>query len=128
MEATKEARELLALVKLAKIYHVCPAWDGGDLQSLARLREWSDETSEWIASRWPDCDPWAYYNQEGGEVHCHATLAEAREFLAEWCEGGEILEIDTASLWADFDLRIGVEYPHPVVHSMVPAECVRRVS
>jgi hypothetical protein len=109
------------------IYHVTLNWDGQDLQSLADRHEWSDDVADAIVSKWSDCDPGAYYQTDGQYVHCHATLAEAEAFAAEFCEGGEILEIDTDSDWFDGRVEVGHEYPHPVVRRRIAAECVRQL-
>jgi hypothetical protein len=112
---------------MTMIYHVTLNWDGQDLQSLAARHEWSDDLADAIAAKWSDCDAGAYYQTEGQYIHCHPTLADAETFLDEFCEGGEILEIDTDSDWFDGRVETGREYPHPVVRRRIAAECVRRV-
>lgn len=102
------------------LYHVCRCgWDGGDLLPLSNRMGWSDETAEHIAANWPDVDPWSYYCGDGQEIHCHATLDDAREFAAEY--GGDVLAIDAREL----DVMTGREYPHPVIRGWVLACWVR---
>lgn len=107
------------------IYHVAKSWDGNDLRSLAQQCDDGDisldDALEMIASKWSDARPEEYLDTDGHQVHCHATIEDAINFRDEFCEGGEILEIDTAEL----RVEVGSEYPHPVVANVVPAECVK---
>lgn len=102
------------------IYHVTKDWDGESLLALSIREDWSDELAEVITTRWPDCDPWAYYQTDGQYVHCHATITDAIEYRDEWCEGGIILEIDAT----DLEIEEGSEYPHPVIKGEIPAWCI----
>lgn len=105
------------------LYHVCRnGWDGYDLRPLTHRRVWSDETAALIAAAWPDCDPAAYYHSDGCEIHCHSTLAEAREFAREY--GGDILAVDAAGL----SVSTGREYPHPVIRGDVSRERITVVN
>ena len=134
---------------MGKIYHVARKWDGGDLTPLALQYPEDLEAGLVEAIRhWPDCvsgcDPedvvaaiqegdvdgyyapavasaMAYYESECYAVHCHATLAAAKEYAAEY--GGEIIEIDTDGL----DVRDGAEYPHPVVPGAIPSDRCRKI-
>lgn len=105
------------------IYHVAAdGWDGSsDLLCLARRVEWGDEAEEAIVGKWGSVDPWVYYESEGRQVHCHATLQEAIDYRDEYCPEGIILAIDPA----DLDVREGREYPHPVVRDEIPAWAIR---
>lgn len=110
------------------IYHVTRAWDGCDLRSLAQQVDDGDlgldAALDLIASWWTDGDLRAadrYLDGDGREVHCHDSLDAAAEYLAEWCDGGVIMEIDADGL----DVVIGAEYPHPVVRDRIPAGRVR---
>lgn len=117
------------------IYHVCRGeWDGNDLLPISDRMKWSDETAAYILANWPDLhcgydaeDAEAieaanrYYETEGREVHCHATLEQAREFAGEY--GGVVLAIDATGL----AVRQGKEYPHPVVRGVIPAHCVKAI-
>jgi hypothetical protein len=111
------------------IYHVTSGWDGGDLLSLAERADRGeltlDEALDLVAGKWFGGDlrdAEEYLDDDGREVHCHATLAEAIEYRDEWCPGGEVLAIDDA----DLDVRVGREYPHPVVRDAIPADCIVR--
>ena len=101
------------------IYHVTSKWDGGPLKSIDQ-QLWSDELAEQIVAKWPDCNPERYYTTDGAYIHCHYSLADAIEYRNEYCRGGQILEIDETSL----RVRIGSEYPHPVVAAEIPADCI----
>lgn len=104
---------------MSTIYHVIRGeWDGGPIEPLQARMQWSDETSEAIAAAWPDCDPAEYYFSEGAEIHCHETIEQASEFAAEY--GGVIVAIDASGL----DVRVGREYPHPVLRDRVTVDRV----
>lgn len=105
---------------MTTIYHVCRGdWDGRDLLPFASRYEWSDDACEMILAAWPDLitadKAWEYYCTDGRQVHCHATLEQARDFADEY--GGAVLEIDATGL----DIAEGREYPHPVVCGPIPA-------
>jgi hypothetical protein len=112
---------------MATIYHVAKDWDGGDLLSLARRlddgRLTLDEAIGDVAARWTGGDlrkAEEYLDGDGHWVHCHDSLDEAIDFRDEWCSGGVILAIDAT----DLEVKVGAEYPHPVVRHEVPAWCV----
>lgn len=75
--------------KPAKIYHVCPKYDGEDLKSLAKL-EGEEEAFRIFEERWPEGDP----TPDIYQVHGHLTLEDAKRHQEYF--GGEILEIDVA--------------------------------
>ena len=104
------------------LYHVCPAWDGGDLESL-RMRLWplsEEEVCRRYHRRWQGTVSDSY-TPHVEYIHFHTSLEEAVKFALAY--GGEILEVEVNDgdiVWDD------LEYPHPMVADIVPAECVRR--
>lgn len=113
------------------IYHVTREWDGGDLKSLAqRIDDGEmgtlDEALEAIDAKWGLGGVRAaerYIDEDGRQIHFHATLAEAIDYRDEWCADGGILAVEAG----DLDLSVGLEYPHPACDGPVPAELVRVV-
>lgn len=109
------------------IYHVTREWDGGDLKPLAQRVDDGemgavDDVLEMLAAKWTDgCLRAAerYLDSvDARQVHCHATLAEAVDFLDEFFGGeGQVLMIDDSGL----ELAVGSEYPHPAIVGSVPA-------
>lgn len=109
---------------MEKIYHVATGYaEGDDLLSLAaqiaRNYLTLDEAIAQIETRWPDVNAWEYWDTEGSEIHCHATIEEAKDYAAEY--GGTILEITTDGPSVELEIRQGREYPHPVTMDVIPA-------
>jgi hypothetical protein len=135
-----------------EIYHVAPAdWDGTDLLPQNERYDHETDAGlvayiRDVAARWPDLvagyqvadqtdeavlDLYldghlpqieAYLADDGEQVHCHATLGEARAYAAEF--GGQVLAIDAAGL----DVEIGTEYDHPVVRGRIDAARISQIS
>lgn len=101
------------------IYHVAPMGHAGDLLSMAAQIGEVDALAEW-SERWPDAGDIAQYHIH--QVHCHATLDEARDYAAAF--GGVIFAVDDEYLNVRIDT---LEYPHPVVNGRIPADCITRL-
>ena len=107
---------------MGTIYHVHVGHDwapGDDLLSLYEV--YGDAAYEMYAERWPDARELAIYHAH--YVHCHATLVEAVKYQSEY--GGQILEIETDELDVFIDR---LEYPHPCVRDMIPAEYITQMA
>ena len=116
---------------MSTLYHVCESWDGGDLLPALVRVQLDDSTSyvevcEAFAIKWPDADRYLE-TVEARQVHFHASLAEAVDYRDEWCPEGVILAVEGGDEGLDghgIRVRVGHEYPHPVVEGRVPAELV----
>jgi hypothetical protein len=117
---------------MTTIYHVTRSWDGNNLRSLAKQIDDGDrgldEAIQEVADKWFGGDlrqAEEYAGDDGREVHCHATTAEAIEYRDEWCDGGEILAIEYDDECEELRVYDGREYKHPVVWEMIPAEMIK---
>ena len=101
-----------------KMYHVCQAWDGGDLLSLY---EQEGEKAYSIFAEKYELDNGLGFDH-AHFVHGHYTLQEAKQYQRIF--GGQILEIDTRDLAVKHDC---IEYPHPMIRDKVPKEYIKRI-
>lgn len=103
-----------------KLYHVCPTWNGSDLESL--YRQHKDEAYEMYADKWPEAGELAQYHTH--YIHLHSTLDDAQEYADEY--GGEILVIEALDDELDVETDT-LEYNHPVIRDVIPAEYIKRL-
>jgi len=116
----------------SRLYHVTAGkWNGADLVPAAVRVERGWETEDDLRAAWESRYNETYSNRQWAEimqvdaweVHFHATLSDATDYRSLFCPGGSILAV----LTTDLDVRIGTEYPHPVVRGTVPACYVTEV-
>jgi hypothetical protein len=113
-----KVREKIQHLDEEKMYHVCQAWDGGDLLSL--YEQLGEEAYGIFAQKHGIDNKLGIGNAHF--VHCHYTVEEAKEYQRIW--GGQILEINARDLAVKHDC---LEYPHPMVRGVIPKEYVRRI-
>jgi hypothetical protein len=99
-----------------KMYHVCQAWDGGDLLSL--YEQLGEEAYDVFHQKY-ELDNGLGFDHVH-YIHGHYTLEEAKEYQRLF--GGQILVIDTQDLAVKHDC---LEYPHPMVRDRVPKEYIK---
>ena len=100
-------------------YHVCPQWDGKDLESLEDIYG-EDEAIDIFLRRWPDANE-SMAMEHINKVWLYTTLEEAQSHQAE-C-GGEILEINEEGLEIKKDIIEGYYY----VYHNIPAENIKSI-
>lgn len=103
-----------------RLYHVCAAWDGSDLEPLAKRMGEAAAIEAWMG-RWPNGGDLVHDHVHA--THLYDTIEAAREHADAF--GGTVLEIDAVLVEIERDT---MEFDHPITRAAIPAGAIRQSS